>query len=195
MRRTVWPERGSRTTTDRAKARGRPAGTLFTILLVIFAALLWYLTLGLGPVARLVPEWVVVPLLVLLLIQTLLEHSVGIGEGRDARGPIRWLRIEQLLAKTGSGSDRETNASWTFRDEWRAFRWILLVPVSVYVFGFLIAVPGSVLFYMRRVEGAGWRESVLLAVVLGLLIHGAFTLLPGIRPHSGQLVNWLGWLG
>ena len=146
---------------------------------------------ALGPVARLVPEWVVVPLLLLLLIQTLLDCPPGIGERGDRRGLILWLRIEQLLTKAGSRSGRGPNAHWTFRREWGAFRWILLVPVSVYAFGFLIAVPGSVLFYMKRAEGAGWRESAILAAILGLLIHGVFTLLPGIRPYPGQLVNWL----
>lgn len=189
---SLWPERGRRATTDRAKVPGgRSPGTLFTALLLGFAGLLWYLTLGLGPVARLVPEWVVVPLLLLLLIQTLLDSPPGIGERGDRRGLIRWLRIEQLLTKAGSRSGRGPNAHWTFRREWGAFRWILLVPVSVYAFGFLIAVPGSVLFYMKRAEGAGWRESAILAAILGLLIHGVFTLLPGIRPYPGQLVNWL----
>ena len=53
---------------------------LFTLMMLAFAGLIFYLTLDLSRVARLVPLAVVIPTLVVLILQLLLDLVPGLAE-------------------------------------------------------------------------------------------------------------------
>jgi hypothetical protein len=167
----------------------------FTALLLAFAGVMFCLTFGLGRVARMVPFAIVVPTLLLLVFQLLLDllprlaQSYGRLENRDLFG-VQGLR--EKLAEGGEAAEGEAaEGGQVGRKEGRAFLWLFLMLGLIYLLGLFMALPLYTLLYLK--SGAErWLTAIVMALTIACLIYGVSLLDPGARLYAGLLWNWLG---
>lgn len=162
----------------------------FTALLLAFAGVMFCLTFGLGRVARMVPFAIVVPTLLLLVFQLLMDllprlaQSYGRLENRDLFG-VQGLR--EKLAESGEAAE----GGQVGRKEGRAFLWLFFMLGLIYLLGLFMALPLYTLLYLK--SGAErWLTAIVMALTIACLIYGVSLLDPGARLYAGQLWNWLG---
>jgi len=166
----------------------------FTLFLSAFIALLLYLTLELGRVARLVPLSVVIPTLGLLLLQLLLDLVPRLTRRCDSFELTRLYRTEWVREKvrTSFTSNPEVPPKESQTTELSMFAWLMMMLVLVCLLGFLIAVPLYTLLYLRGRSGEGWTLSLSVAGAMWSLPYAVFHLALNTRLYEGQLWGWLG---
>jgi len=173
-------------------------GASLTLMLTAVVGLFLWLTLGLSPNARRVPLVVAIPTLGLLVIQLLMDLVPSLA-------PLR-----RRLEKTdvfGIESHRETSQQATSRQldqpaeggmiikrEFIVISWIFLLLVSIYLFGFLYAVPIFMLFYLRERLRENRQLSLAVSIGTWAILYGVFLLLLGVQLYEGRLWQWLGLL-
>jgi hypothetical protein len=170
--------------------------TLFTLLLVMVVALALYLSVDLSPVARMVPLTVLIPTLGLLLIQLALDLSPRLARGwarlalTDVRGIEPAKQGPQESAQVSSGS----TAAWadSRRGQGKAILSVLTVLASVYLCGFLIAVPVNTLVYLRVSAKESWVFSIGSALAMVGVFYCVFGLALDTNMYEGVLWTWLG---
>jgi len=167
------------------------AGTVFTLLLLSFVLILFIFTLDLGRVARLVPLKVVVPTLVLLVVQLVLELVPKLAQRFKRFEKLRFDKSEQLQEKTRIHSPVSVTENSRGKRELHMFAWILSLPVFIYFFGFLIAIPMFMLFYLRWRSGERWLFSILMTAGMWGLLYGVFVIALRTHFYEGLLWNWL----
>ena len=160
----------------------------FTLLLILFAAAILAMTPGLGRAARLVPVWVALPTLALLLVQLALDLSPALR--RRCRSLASGTRPP--MERRGGATDREAprHAGPDRRTSVRLL-WVLLLPLAIYLLGFLVAVPLHAFFCLRRVWGEGWGPSLATPAALGALLLLIARFVPEIPLWGGWL--WIRW--
>ncbi len=139
--------------------------TLVTVALFGVTAAFAYLTLELGSMARRVPIVIVVPTLILVGAQLLLDLTPQRG---GARGDV-----------SPPASELTTLA------------WLTLLPVLIAGFGPLFALPGYTLLYLKVRARENWSVSLALTAVLGLLAYAVFRFLLAVPLYRGQLWIWM----
>ena len=72
--------------------------------------------------------------------------------------------------------------------------WIFLLLVSIYLFGFLYAVPIFMLFYLRERLRENRQLSLAVSIGTWAILYGVFLLLLGVQLYEGRLWQWLGLL-
>ena len=138
--------------------------TLVTVALFGVTAAFAYLTLDLGSMARRVPIVVVVPTLILLGVQLLLDLTPrGVARG-DVSHPA---------------------------SELATLAWLIFLPVLIAGFGALFALPGYTLLYLKVRARESWSVSLGATVVLGFLAYVVFRFLLTVPLYRGQLWIWM----
>ena len=169
------------------------ARTVFTLLLLSFVLILFILTLDLGRVARLVPLKVVVPTLVFLVVQLVLELVPKLAQKFNRFEKIRFIESEQLRERTRISSAVSVMGKSRANRELRMFAWILSLPVFIYFFGLLIAIPMFMVFYLRWRSGERWLFSILMTAGMSGLLYGGFVIALRTHLYEGLIWNWLGF--
>lgn len=167
--------------------------TGFTLLLLAFVTTLFVLTLDLGRVAHLVPLKVVIPTLVFLVVQLVLELSPGLARKFNKFEKIRFVKSEQLQEKKRISSTVSVTENSRAKRELRMFAWILSLVVFIYFFGLLIAIPMFMLFYLRWRSGERWLFSILMTAGMWGLLYGVIVIALRTHFYEGLLWNWLGF--
>lgn len=162
--------------------------TTFTVLVFFLVLALFVLTMQLGHVARLVPLKVVIPALVLVLFQLLLDLMPGLAR--------RFAPFEQvdLPARKDIRSSRAAsldNRSFPQKETLAIF-WIVLALVLIYLLGLLIGLPLYLFLYLKIPARESWRVSVSTSIVFGGLLFVIFRLGLDTSLHQG-LVPLLVW--
>ena len=171
--------------------------TLFTLIIMAFVSLLFYLTANLSPVARLVPLTVLIPTLGLLTLQLVLDLVPGL-EGIYRRfEKVDLFGLEQIRERVPTQDQAEPvqgidEGSRRHR-ELSLLLWILLLLILIYLFGFLIAPPAFTFLYLRWRSGESWKLSIAMAVGIGGLLYGVFILALRVRLYEGYLSSWGGF--
>jgi hypothetical protein len=167
---------------------------LFTLLLFAFVALLSSLTLGLGRVARLVPIVVVIPTLLLLVIQLMIDLLPQLAKKYSIIERQDVFRVEPLREKSLSGlSDERQEEDVSRRNrELKALLWLLVMFGLIYLLGFLIALPLYVFLYLKQQSGEGWMISITTAAGIFALLYGVFVFAIGTGLYEGHLWRWIG---
>ena len=167
----------------------------FTLFLLAVTALQFYLTLGLGRIARLVPLWVVVPTLGLLLLQLIADIAPPRLKWRHhPRTP--WLLMARRLTEIGDTGINNAVAGPQSNDAYlagRNFIWISWMVISIYLLGLLCAVPLYALLYLKTRAGQGWRSSIAVASSMGFILYALIVHVLGKTLNEGQLWSWIGW--
>jgi hypothetical protein len=163
----------------RMRAVGRAR---FTTSLLGASAVLLYLTLSLGPMARQVPLFVVVTLVGLLFFQLLQDLGRVFSRGPDSSAS------EETMDRPEASATRQARAGQVDEIEAKAQRftlpWVLALPALAQLLG-MLAGPGLfALLYLRVRAGARWRVAlagaVLTVLVLWVLFSVVLETVPGL---------------
>jgi hypothetical protein len=156
----------------------RPFQTIsfyMTILLFAFVLLLVVSSFGLKADARVWPQIVGIPVLILLALSLVGEFSPKI----ESMFEVSWegAAVEEGMEESQGGGPRKVLVS---EIPWRivgiVFGSLLLAALGVLFFGFLVAVPLYVLLFLRLFGGASWLGSALLAAGTTASLWGLATL-------------------
>ena len=162
---------------------------IFTSVLLAFCAIILWITLEMGPVARLVPLKVVVVTLALIFFQLLLDTLPRLAHkiyGNGLNYPTKTKQIQRAvenptLSNNHIGGGRDS----TLATELGVFLWILMIPFAIYLFGFLTAAPLYTLFFFKVRSREGWPISLVAAAGLFCLLYGIFDILLNTRLVAG----------
>lgn len=158
----------------------------FTFLLFGFAGVICYLTFGLGRVARMVPLAVVIPTLLLLAFQLLMDLLPRLAKTYGGLEQKDLFRVESLRGKIGQQAEDEELEALQRNREGKAFVWLLAMLALIYLLGFFIALPLYTLLYLKR-RSEGWVLSVVITVGIACLVYGMSLLDLGTRLYGGLL--------
>lgn len=137
----------------------------FTLILLAFVLAILIATPRLGRVARLVPLVVAVPTFVILAAQLILEFSPR--RKMAGRAPQR----DAAAASLGAAQ----------------LGWALLLPVTIYLLGFFVAVPLHCFVQLRYFS----RERWMLSLIIPAGLCGLFVLIARLVP---AVPLWQGWI-
>ena len=160
----------------------------FTLFLLAFVGLLFYSTMGLDHVARLVPMRVVIPTFAMLAVQLLLDLNPSLAQWISSSEKTDLLGVTRLRGR--AGGEMASAAGGRNREERRALLWVLLLLVFIYLLGFPIAVPLYTLLYLKKRAEEGWVLSLGITVTLSSLVYAVFALVLPTRLYSGELWIW-----
>ena len=166
----------------------------FTLLLLAFVTMLLVLTWNLGRIAALVPTWVGMFTLGLLLLQLFwdLRPKPPVKNRETNRGQFSVYAAIKAIARTGTTAPaRETSPD--IPRKLRMLMWFLLMVVSIYLLGLLVAVPLYAFLYWRWHAKEGWLSSLTMAGALLGVIYGLFVLMLEKPLYKGHLTVWLGF--
>jgi Na+/H+ antiporter NhaC len=144
-----------------------------TFLFIGITMVLSYLTSVLGEPARLVPARVLVVLWTCLLLQMAIDVVPGL------KNKLEKLRIMPAAPLERAQPPQADQAKTSSAREWSTILWLLLLPGTVYIIGFLIGIPVWIFCYMKIRSRESWFLSSTLAVVSWGILYGIFVLLIG----------------
>ncbi len=164
-------------------------GTIFTLVLLTFTAIIFYLTLDLGPIARLVPFYVVIVTLTLIGIQLLLDLFPRLTERTGALRQTDLHKTEWIknmsMNQSGSKLLNDSQNPPLFQKELKMIVWLLLIPLMIYLFGFLTTAPLFVFVSFRLWLREGWLISIATAIGLWSFLYGVFVILLSTNLERG----------
>jgi hypothetical protein len=161
-----------------------------TFLLFAFVAVILYLTLGLGPVARMVPLAVVIPTLLLLLFQLMMDMLPHLAQKYSRLESKDLFHVEGLRKKASKPIKDIEGDTLERNNERKVFFWLLAMLIVIYLLGLLLALPLYTLFYLKR-RSENWLVAILVAVGIGCLVYAVSTLNLGTDLYKGLLWVWL----
>jgi hypothetical protein len=148
-----------------------------------------YGSMGLSPVARLVPLTVLVASVALLLVELALDLSPGFVQRHPSleKDVFGIGRVRQK-PRAESGSDGRSLG----RREFDLCIWLFSLAGLIFVLGLLIALPLFTLLYLLRRSREGWRVSFTIALGMFLVLFGLWSALRQIPLSDGWLWTTLG---
>ncbi len=161
----------------------------FTFSLFAFAGVILYLTLGLGRVARMVPFAVVVPTLLLLVFQLMMDLLPRLAKTYNGWEQKDLFSVEAFREKVSQRVEEVEGEALQGNRERNIFLWLLLMLILIYLLGFLIALPLYTLLYLKR-RSENWLIALLIAMGIGCLVYGMSILNLGTRLYGGLLWEW-----
>ena len=170
---------------------------LLTLILLLFVFAVLIGSRDLGRVARFVPLVVAIPTFLLIGLQLLFDLAPGC---RDRLGNLRrtaWARPSPPTRAdsrdaAGFRSEAPPHDPAGRRPPARRLVWTFLLPLLIYLLGFLIALPLYVFVQLRLLGGERWRLALAIPVLLCLLLLLCGRFLPAIPLWQGRLWTLLG---
>lgn len=168
--------------------RVRGAAVLTGLLIAAVFPMLFE-TLELHGSARLVPLAIVVPTVLLLALQLLLELSPG------WRRRLAFLErpgvIGEQAAHERAHLPRAVSAAPVQASEFGVLAWVLAPLPLVALLGFALALPLYTLAYVRGRAARAWPVALAVAALVGGVALGIFELALGVPLWEGILWTWL----
>lgn len=154
---------------------------LFDLLIIIFFVIFVYEARDWRLQARLYPWAIGIPMLALALIHIIWELKGGKKPSNPtSNAPVDFSftkGIDPVLAR---------------RRAINIFSWIFAFFLGIWLFGFAIAIPAFVFFYLKVQSGEGWGLSLVLTGGAWFMFWGLFDWLLRLPFPEGQLLIWLG---
>ena len=151
---------------------------LFSFFLVLLLGLGLWQSRNFGFRAGLFPWAIGFPVIALAILQLVLDLFGRGGEGRDESPAIRTVEIPRAVV---------------YRRTMTVCAWIIGFFVAIWLLGFNIAVPTTMILYLK-VAG---REKLVLTLTLTFIawacFYGLFNLALHVPFPEGQLFVWLKW--
>jgi len=153
--------------------------------MVVLGVLSWQ-TLSLGETARLVPQYVVLPGLVLACV------AAGRELAPRALRLLKPFEVDSILQASGSPPPPDpaetADAGHPRRGSTlRAIGWVLLLPGLIALLGFLVAVPLYTLLFFRIRSGESWAWSLGSSAAMWALLYGIMIRLLEVSFHPGWI--------
>ena len=134
---------------------------------------------------RLFPYAIGIPAILLALGQLVLDLTSPRRSGNGGEDPT-----PQIMDIT---TDRSIPEQVVRRGTAVAFGWILCFVFSIWLIGFLIAVPFFVFFYLRHQAGSTIRVAVTIASLMAIFIWGVFDQIIHTAWPEAALLRLLGF--
>lgn len=166
---------------------------LFGVLILLVIAGFFALSFQYSPTARLVPLIVAIAGIVFMALQ-LISGLPGLSDKLSVltqkKDFFSTSSIKQKKAAPDNGdtlkeADRTQKTDAASAAE--MFVWVILFSGSIFLFGFLLAVPILVCVYLKYRAGAGWRFSILSAVGIEFVMYVGFIYLLEVFLYKGYL--------
>lgn len=155
------------------------AGVVFAGLLVVVFAYGAYEARDLPLLARVFPFWISLVMLVLAVTQF----------GVELRRYL--LRVEDAESDfVDLAPDRSLPPQLVFKRAFGYFTWFVGLYAAIWVFGFVIALTGFLLVFLRYDAELTWRETLPLAAG-GFLFIVAISWLLSLYWPDGLIVQWV----
>jgi hypothetical protein len=165
---------------------------LFTLVLLAFVALIFFLTLDLSRVARLVPLRVAIPVLGLLILQVLLDLLPAWEQTYRRWQKADLFGIGGLQEKAGLQVHESAAEAPPRQRERSILLWSLALLAFIYLLGLLVVAPLFTLLYLKKQAGESWLLSIVMAMGIWGFLYGIFVLTLHARLYEGQLWGWFG---
>ena len=162
----------------------------FALTLLGFLGGILYLTISLNRVARLVPLAVVVPAIVFVSIEVLLELAPGLAKRNRFLEQKDVFRVEQFRGSVHAETSSKIQARSAGREA-SVFAWVGAIPALIYIFGFLMAVPLFLFLYLRWRSKEGWLLSITTAATSVALLYFLFIEMMRVPLYEGRFWIWL----
>jgi hypothetical protein len=154
--------------------------TILTLLLLGFALYFVVTALGYGRNSRIFPMAIGIPTLILMALALAAVWKPGLLRGAEVN-----LGAPSSVALAVSEEAEE--GSVPAMRVVRMLGWLVFALASIALVGFSVAVPIYVLLFGRLEGRAGWRASVLAALVSWAFIVGYFDLFMKFKMFRGVL--------
>ena len=149
-----------------------------TLVLTIVTTCFLLESLGLSPVASIVPRAILSLTLLLLIIQLLLDLKSSSSSQSPAAGTIA------VQAGVSMPADRRTPA-------WLVILWITSLPAVISLFGVIAGAAVYCLAFIKWYAFESWKISLAFAVTLGFVMQLLFAVIFKITLYSGVIVRAL----
>ena len=171
--------------------------SLFTLFYIAFFAAAIIGSLSYTRKARLIPLVVSIPCLGISIAQFALDLRKGGKKGRsiedDLFHGVMEKMIHQEVVTEEQKEEKETKKRGWERSKgfFLIILWIGVFYASIFLFGFLIAIPVFTILYMR-LQRERWVLSLACAAGLWLTIYLAFSVIAKIALYEGMVFRLLG---
>ncbi|MBI4186098.1 MAG: tripartite tricarboxylate transporter TctB family protein [Chloroflexi bacterium] len=92
---------------------------------------------------------------------------------------------------TPGKADESEEAKDDLRGYLPSIGWVVAFSLSIYLLGFLIAIPLFALTYMK-LHGVKWLQTIVFAILATALVYGIFERLLEVTLYRGLILAWLG---
>lgn len=161
-----------------------------TLVFLAFAGTLFYLSFGLGSVARTVPFAIVIPTLLLLVVQLLMDLLPGLAAAYRRVENKDLFKVEGFRGQFGKPTRDKSSEALERKSEAKALLWLLAMLAMIWILGFVLALPLYTLIYLKK-RSEKWLVAIPIALVIGCLVYGLSLLNLGARLYEGLLWQWL----
>ncbi|MFY9224891.1 MAG: hypothetical protein WAQ98_19620 [Blastocatellia bacterium] len=152
---------------------------IFTFIITAFVLLFLFSTKSLSPTARLVPLAVLIPTLLILIFQLILDLIPKLSEYYK-----KYDRVDLFNVKRRKYTDKEI-LNYLYKEEIKIFIYLLVLIISIYLFGFLVALPSYMFLYLRFGVQEKTKIAISISIVIFALLYFVFTWLLSINFYSG----------
>jgi hypothetical protein len=170
-------------------------------MFAVFATML-YIASDYPPGARFMPFVVGVPALILCALQLVLDLRAAPAAPRDDRSEMEKAeervsqmtgrRMEFEAAQIAPGvAVSENPTAVADNREFVIWAYIIGFVVGILLFGFYVAVPLFILFYLRTQAQVTWRKGLIYSAVGCAVILGALTWGLKLQLHMGFVTGFL----
>ena len=163
--------------------------SLVTILLLIFVCALFYASLGLSPVSRVVPISVLIPTIALIALQLILDIAPSVVSRLRAIDQKDVFGVDHLR---GDRRDNSVDPISRRNVELNVILWVLMLPLMIYLLGLIAALPLFAFLYLKVRSAEGWMLSM---VTSGVLLAFVYSILRFTFPAAlklGYIWTWFG---
>jgi hypothetical protein len=166
----------------------RKEETVFTLFLLGVVALMVILTFGYRAGARLVPLMVGLITLILMIFVSLTVLLPGLASWyRRIEGNS--LTILKREEQASAPADRRIHLKKVRQRELAVVGWLAFLTVSIYVLGFMIAIPLFLFLFLRFWAHEGWMISLCLPGIVAGIVHLLFVYILRVPLHGGLIMG------
>lgn len=147
-------------------------GTVFTIFFVVTIAIFLFLSQGYPEKARLFPQIVLIPTLILCMLQLILDLSPKARRWYEGHIESDLFKEAKKRSKKGSSSKKEESRINPKR-ELTGFSWLISLMVLIYLLGFKIAIPIFALIFFW-VHSINWVKTLIITAAVWFFVYLLF---------------------
>jgi hypothetical protein len=133
----------------------------------------------------------------ILFAASLTLHPAAAAVPLVVAGLTLLLLVDQFVAewrrrrRFGDADTRHQPPADPPRREISTLGWMLLLPMLMWAFGLMLALPAYLLLYLRVRSGEPWSGTIIAAAVAWCVVVVVLDGLLGIELHSGALWDWV----
>ncbi|MDI7260714.1 MAG: tripartite tricarboxylate transporter TctB family protein [Thermodesulfobacteriota bacterium] len=166
----------------------------YNLFLILFFLAVIIAALGYNPKARLIPLVIALPCLGMAIAQFILDLGRGGKKGSSMEDELFQGIMKKVYHMDISADDQVKEKKWGLEKTKRlsgSIFWILCFVASIFLLGFLTAIPLFTIIYMRF-KRESWLLSLSCAAGLWLTVYLAFVVAAKTTLYEGLIFRLFG---